>query len=302
MRIKQQALQQRGKRLAVAFVGNDIVAIEIIVDEGIAAATQALVNIGRRLERVEGRIPIIFAPGIQPLQTKRIVECRPRLVIGADGGELATPRLRPSQIFLRMPDRPDRIVIVDRQRRPHRRDDRIVVIQPVGIVECLVCSDAISLLVMRGGQHQLSLRIGGIGDRAGQQVFDSLVYLARLQIIAPAGNQREIEGRVNGHGLVDLRLGLFDSARIEIEDRKIGMRDGILRIKLDRLQEGRLGLAVGIAGGLHIADHVPRRAAAGCHPGCGLQILHGAAIVALETRPVERPRLKRRRLARIERQ
>lgn len=111
---------------------------------------------------------------------------------------------------------------------------------------------------MGGGEHQLRLRMRRIGGAGGQQVLHRLVALAGLQVIAAAGKECDVEGRIERDGRVDFALGFLHAPLVKIEDGEVGVEQRVLRIELDRLLEGLFRFAIGIARTLQQAERIQR--------------------------------------------
>ena len=59
-------------------------------------------------------------------------------------------------------------------------------------------------------------------------------------MVAAARDEREVEGRIDRHRLVDQDLGFLDPVLVEIEDRQIGVGNGIVGVEFDRALEAPL--------------------------------------------------------------
>lgn len=114
------------------------------VDVGKDAALDRLVDVTGAFERVEGGIAVIAAPGVQALQAEGVVERRTGARIGAERAVIAAAGARASQVILRIADRAVGVVIVDIDGGAEGGDNRVVLVESVGIVERLLRRDAVA--------------------------------------------------------------------------------------------------------------------------------------------------------------
>lgn len=121
-------------------------------------------------------------------------------------------------------------------------------------------------------------------------------------MIGAAGHQPDGELGVGGHRGVDLALRLRQAILLEIDERQIGVRDGIERVELDRPKQRRLGLAVRAPRAQHQAEAVPDGRRAGSELRCTLQIGKRTRHVALEAGAIVGAGLQGGRVVRVERE
>ena len=148
----------------------------------------------------------------------------------------------------------------------------------------------------------MPLGIRRIGNGACKQVFDRLVGLACLEIVATSRNQNLIQRRIRSHGKIDLALRLLHPVCVQIEDRQIRVRYRIDRIQLDRLSKRCLCLSIGTSGRVYVGDRIPGGAASRRYLQNLVEICQRSVVIALEPCLEMRSRLQRSGLMRIERQ
>ncbi len=190
-------------------------------DEKRLAPRRSLIEIARRRKRIEDAVAVEARPFVEFEKAISLSRIGSRLPVHGKPRVVATAQAEPANAFAGRAHSFVRLIGIERDGGARDRHDRVVGIEPVGVLQSLHGEVVVAVLVIRNGGDEEPLRIGRVGGRSGQGGFDAFRRLAFLQEVAPLRDIGDAEGGIERKRLVDQRAGLVDAD----SDRAAGLPD-----------------------------------------------------------------------------